>query len=155
MEKPTSFNFLGEDTNDNKRLASEWNLDLNPKVDIPLFATNANPLQLYHFPKGKILAFNSYHVTLKENVNNCTSAYKHAMTLQYSFYYSQWTNCVYSSRFMHFERWKVCTWLQCMNLIGKTLLSKLNSYSITNIPSPPWNVTASHCIRFSASNGKY
>ena len=24
---------------------------LNPKVDIPLFATNANPLQLYHSPR--------------------------------------------------------------------------------------------------------
>ena len=30
---------------------------LNPQVDIPLFATNANPLQLYHSPRAKILAF--------------------------------------------------------------------------------------------------
>ena len=33
-------------------------LYLNPKVDTPLFATNANPLQLYHYPRAKILAFN-------------------------------------------------------------------------------------------------
>ena len=31
---------------------------LNPKVDIPLFATNANPLQLYHSPRENICAFN-------------------------------------------------------------------------------------------------
>ena len=31
---------------------------LNPKVDTPLFATNANPLQLCHSPRVKILAFN-------------------------------------------------------------------------------------------------
>ena len=31
---------------------------LNPKVDTPLFATTANPLQLYHSPRAKILAFN-------------------------------------------------------------------------------------------------
>ena len=30
---------------------------LNPKVDIPLFATNANPLQLYHSLRAKPLAF--------------------------------------------------------------------------------------------------
>ena len=29
--------------------------NLNPKVDIPLFATNANPLQLYHSPRATIL----------------------------------------------------------------------------------------------------
>ena len=29
----------------------------NPKVDSPLFATTAVPLQLYHFPREKILAF--------------------------------------------------------------------------------------------------
>ena len=31
---------------------------LKPKVDAPLFAINANPLQLYHSPRAKILAFN-------------------------------------------------------------------------------------------------
>ena len=31
---------------------------LNLKVDIPLFATNANPLQLYHSPRANICAFN-------------------------------------------------------------------------------------------------
>ena len=30
---------------------------LNPKVDTPLFATSANPLQLYHCPRVKIVAF--------------------------------------------------------------------------------------------------
>ena len=30
---------------------------LNPKVDIPPFATNANPLQLHHSPRAKIFAF--------------------------------------------------------------------------------------------------
>ena len=30
---------------------------LNPKVDIPLFATNANTLHLYHSATAKILAF--------------------------------------------------------------------------------------------------
>ena len=29
---------------------------LNPKVDIPLFATNDNPLQLYHSRKAKIVS---------------------------------------------------------------------------------------------------
>ena len=31
---------------------------LNPKVHTPLFATVANPLQLYHSPRAEILAFN-------------------------------------------------------------------------------------------------
>ena len=30
---------------------------LNPEVDISLFATTANPQQLYHSPRVKILAF--------------------------------------------------------------------------------------------------
>ena len=30
----------------------------NPKVNTPLFATTANPLQLNHSPRAKILAFN-------------------------------------------------------------------------------------------------
>ena len=30
---------------------------LNPRVDTPLFATTGNPLQLYHSPRAKILAF--------------------------------------------------------------------------------------------------
>ena len=30
---------------------------LNPNVDTPLFATNANPLQLCHSPRSKIMAF--------------------------------------------------------------------------------------------------
>ena len=30
---------------------------LNPKIDTPLFAPNANPLQLYHSHRAKILAF--------------------------------------------------------------------------------------------------
>ena len=33
-------------------LMAKW---LSPKVDTPLFATNANPLQLYHSPREKIL----------------------------------------------------------------------------------------------------
>ena len=33
---------------------------LNPKVDIPLFAANTNPLQLYHSPWRKMLAFKDY-----------------------------------------------------------------------------------------------
>ena len=33
--------------------------DLNPKVDTPLFATTNNPLQPYHSPRAKILAFKS------------------------------------------------------------------------------------------------
>ena len=36
----------------------ECRLSLNPKVDTPLFATNANPLQLYYSPRAKILVFN-------------------------------------------------------------------------------------------------
>ena len=38
---------------------------LNPKVDTPLFATNANPLQLYHFTrvKLKILVLNANFLT--------------------------------------------------------------------------------------------
>ena len=30
---------------------------LNPKADIPLFATNVNPLQLYHSLRAIILTF--------------------------------------------------------------------------------------------------
>ena len=37
---------------------------LNPKVNTPLFATNANPLQLYYSPRAKILAFNWNQVSL-------------------------------------------------------------------------------------------
>ena len=33
---------------------------LNPKVDIPLFATNANPLQLFHSPRARILSFKAF-----------------------------------------------------------------------------------------------
>ena len=33
---------------------------LNPEVHTPLFATTANPLQLYHSSRAKILDFNSY-----------------------------------------------------------------------------------------------
>ena len=36
---------------------------LNPKVDTPLFTTNANPLQLYHSPRMKILAFKALVIT--------------------------------------------------------------------------------------------
>ena len=35
---------------------------LNPKVDTPLFATNGNPLQPYHFPRAKILAFSDVEI---------------------------------------------------------------------------------------------
>ena len=42
--------------------AAGWSLNhllgpLKPKFDIPRFATNANPLQLYHSLRMKILAF--------------------------------------------------------------------------------------------------
>ena len=30
---------------------------LNPKGNTPIFGTNVNPLQLYHSPRAKILAF--------------------------------------------------------------------------------------------------
>ena len=39
-------------------IALVWDYILNLKVDTPLFATNANPLQLCHSPRAKILAFN-------------------------------------------------------------------------------------------------
>ena len=40
---------------------------LNPKVDIPLFDTNTNRLQLYHSPRAKILAFTTNN---NDNDNN-------------------------------------------------------------------------------------
>ena len=36
---------------------------LNPKVDTPLFATTANPLQLYHSPRVKIFALKRFLLT--------------------------------------------------------------------------------------------
>ena len=44
--------------------------NLNPKVDTPLFATYANPLQLYHSPRAKMLALNvpELHLFLQKSL---------------------------------------------------------------------------------------
>ena len=43
----------------------EMQKKLKPQVDILLFAANANPLQICHSPRAKILAFKSFHITLQ------------------------------------------------------------------------------------------
>ena len=48
---------------------------LNPKVDIPLFATNANPIQLYHSRRAKILAFkDEWYCAQMDSVSNMFAA---------------------------------------------------------------------------------
>ena len=42
-------------------------LQLKLKVDTPLFATNANPLQLYHSPRAKLLAFKDGKIFQSKN----------------------------------------------------------------------------------------
>ena len=47
----------------------EYGVLLNPRVDNPLFASNANPLQLYHSPRVKILAFESLGMHIHNNLS--------------------------------------------------------------------------------------
>ena len=63
---PETFSALASHQGVTFQVQLTWNnwillllLLLNPRVDIPLFDTNANPLQLYHSPRAKFLTFNN------------------------------------------------------------------------------------------------
>ena len=53
---------------------------LNPQIDTPLFATNENPLQLYHSPGPKIFAFN---LTMHGYFEVIMRAIHHSQSLNY------------------------------------------------------------------------
>ena len=113
---------------------------LNPKADIPLFATYANPLQLYHSPRVKTLAFKQ--IKEEEHCNNCTTITVSWIVTKINHYHFSWTlpppapplhqktnhfNKIYQYHFislppwqkrLFFRRWFVCLFV-CLFVCGQ------------------------------------